>query len=196
MKNQLPKRLFHGTTSNNLMSLRQGIDVNVSGANPRPDFGKGFYLTSQSYQAERQAVRKTNLYNRLRIKAGSNDLVHPIVCEYELTITEEQIKSNCKIFDKPDEEWGNFVLSNRLLTDFGELHNIDQNIPLVYGPLADGKPNIGVLLGDFKKGIISREEVIQGMKPMYKGNNYQDQLSVHTQTAAEWLILKDVKEVR
>lgn len=192
----IPKRLFHGTTSNNLSSLNQGIDVNIRGANQRPDFGKGFYLTSQSYQAERQATRKTRAYNDPRVKIGSNDLVHPIVCEYELTIAEEQIQKNCKVFDKPDEEWGNFVLSNRLSTDFGGLHNIDQSIPLVYGPLADGHPNIGFLLGEFKKGIISRKEVIQGIKPMYKGNNYQDQLSVHTQTAAAWLVLKDIKEVR
>lgn len=198
MINKLPKRLFHGTTTNYLPSLQKGINVNIEGANQSPDFGIGFYLTSQMYQAEKQAIRKTNQYNKPRsnVKSGYNDLVHPIVLEYELSLNEEQLENNCKIFDKPDIDWGNFIVNNRTNTKLMGLHNIEQNIPLVFGPLADGQPNIGVLLYEYKKGIITREELIQGIRPSYNGNNFQDQLSVHTKTAADWLVLKGVKAVR
>lgn len=192
MEYNLPKKLYHGTTSSNFLSLKQGIDVNYKGGNPKPDFGVGFYVTSNRDQAQVQANRKTMMTNKPLVKKGNTDLVQPIVLEYELIVKEDQIKNECKIFESPDEEWGSFILSNRMQQNMGTLHNMDRKFPLVYGPMADGEPNLAVLLDLYKKGKISQEEILSGIKPKKNGNNYQDQLSVHSDEAADWLKLKKV----
>lgn len=193
--NKLPKRFFHGTTSNHVNSLKAGIDLNIKFANQYPDFGKGFYVTTQEDQANIQANRKTNMFNKPLLKKGLSDLVYPVVAEYELRIEEQHI-NKCKVFDSPDEEWCNFILSNRLNESYGDLNNLNQNLFLVFGPLADGSPNIGVLLSDFQQGKITHKQILQRIKPFYVGKNYQDQLSVHTDISKEWLKLKSIRAVK
>ncbi|KQY87091.1 hypothetical protein ASD24_26820 [Paenibacillus sp. Root52] len=196
-QNILPTKLFHGTTDNHRNSLEVGININILGANPRPDFGVGFYLTSNMEQAQEQALRKTKFANKRIIRDGSKKLVQPIVFEYELDIEQVQI-NNCKIFDKPDTVWGNFILSNRTHTSYGNLNNINQTIPLVYGPVADGKPNIAVLLDDLKKNKITHQEALRGIMPWHPwkdGNVSFDQLSIHTEEAKNWISRNHIWEV-
>jgi hypothetical protein len=74
------------------------------------------------------------------------------------------------------------------------MHNIDQTIHYVFGPLADGEPNIALLLAEYQKREISLEQ----FKPKLKGhdhNGVQDQLSVHTNDAASCFNYKNLKVV-
>ncbi|MEI6754022.1 MAG: DUF3990 domain-containing protein [Paludibacter sp.] len=69
------------------------------------DFGKGYYTTTNSDQAEKWAVIKRN---RIGNEAKS------IVSEYEfddkLLLSE---RYRVKIFEEADEEWLDFVVNNR-----------------------------------------------------------------------------------
>lgn len=193
MKNSgLPQEVFHGTTDLQHASLSKGIDVNAKGANTRPDFGPGFYTTSNYQQAMNQAMRKANVANIQQKRLGSNKLVRPIVFVYDLLMDPEKLHM-CKIFASPDEEWGNFVLTNRTHTLYTQEHNINQRIPMVYGPLADGIPNIAVLLDELKRNTITLEEARLGLIPEDFGNKSQNQLSFHTPEAANMLKFRNIR---
>ncbi|MNC04398.1 hypothetical protein D3C75_518350 [compost metagenome] len=193
---ELPKRVYHGTTADHIASLSKGIKVNTPSANPSPDFGKGFYTTSQLKQAEVQAIRKTKFFQKQQNLIKSNIVTHPVVFEYTVDV-EKLLKITSVIkFDTPDEEWGKFIISNRLGIKVGSLHNFEQDIAAVFGPVADGHPFIGSVLNDYKKRIITLEELIIKLKPDFKNGYLPDQLSVHTEQAADCLILQGVKAVK
>jgi hypothetical protein len=207
MNNQfglLPKIVYHGTTSNDLKSLSSGINVNMPNANQQPDFGKGFYTTTNIEQASIQATRKSKYMNKQEERLFKNIVqkVYPVVVQYKVDIEKISNLSPINtstpnlIFDSPDEKWGKFVLSNRTLSkSLSPLHNIDQTIHFVYGPLADGNPSMLILLDQIKKNEISLEEFIERIKPYQNGNKSQDQFSVHTNDAALCLIQNSVKVV-
>lgn len=193
MKNaNFPDKVYHGTTDLHHASLSKEIDVKVKGANPRPDFGPGFYTTSNYQQAMSQAIKKAGVANIQQKHTGSNKLVRPIVFEYDLLIDPEKLHM-CKIFGSPDEEWGNFVLTNRTHTLYCEQHNINQSIPMVYGPLADGYPNITMLLADLKKNKITLETARLSLIPKDIGNKFENQLSFHTKEATNFLKFRNIK---
>ena len=75
------------------------------------------------------------------------------------------------IFEKPDEEWVNFVMKNR--TERGYTHNHD----IVYGPVADDSVYTQFML--YEGGIISMPTLIQELKT-YK---LVDQYLFHTEKA-------------
>lgn len=84
------------------------------------DYGHGFYTTTSYEQARKLAERRMK----------DNDASVGYVNVYELD--DELIKRmRLLIFEKPTEEWVNFVMKNR--TERGFTHDYD----VVYGPVAD-----------------------------------------------------------
>lgn len=104
-------RLFHGSI--------KVVELPVIPANQRLlDFGKGFYTTTNSAQAENWALVKQK---RERVKTK------PVVSVYEMDgnmLTSGIYK--VKIFSKADAQWLDFIVANRMGT-------INHNFDIVKG---------------------------------------------------------------
>ena len=122
------------------------------------DYGHGFYTTTSEKQAKEWAER------RMRDKKA----LYGYVNIYEL---DEKILTElkCLIFEKPTEDWVNFVMKNR--TERGFIHNYD----VVYGPVADD--SVYTQFSLYEGGIISMPTLIQELKT-YK---LVDQYLFHTE---------------
>ncbi|MBQ3635550.1 MAG: DUF3990 domain-containing protein [Bacteroidales bacterium] len=135
------------------------------------DYGSGFYTTTSEKQAED--------WVRRRVQKGGIGYVNV----YEL---DEELKSAMNIlsFDKPTEEWVDFVMKNR--TQRGFTHNYD----LVYGPVANDRVYAAFAL--YEGGVISKQSLIGELKT-YK---LVDQFLFHTPWSLRMLSFVEAKEVR
>lgn len=131
------------------------------------DFGKGFYLTSSREQAERW------IKSHLR---GKTDIGYVNVYEFDPDDLPAYI--NMKLFRKPDAEWVDFVMDNRLTEGF--THDYD----IVFGPVAND--NVYTQFTLFEGGIISKETLIAELKT-YK---LVDQYLFHTERSLDLLNYK------
>lgn len=144
-------KVYHG-------SLEEVRNPEIRLPNRSLDYGHGFYTTT-SYEQARKLVER-------RMK--DNDASVGYVNVYELD--DEFIKRmRLLIFEKPTEEWVNFVMKNR--TERGFTHDYD----VVYGPVADDSVYTQFTL--YEGGIISMPTLIQELKT-YK---LVDQYLFHTE---------------
>ena len=144
-------KVYHG-------SLEEVRNPEIRLPNRSLDYGHGFYTTT-SYEQARKLVER-----RMKDNKASVGYVNV----YELD--DEFIKRmRLLIFDKPTEEWVNFVMKNR--TERGFTHNYD----VVYGPVADDSVYTQFTL--YEGGIISMPTLIQELKT-YK---LVDQYLFHTE---------------
>ena len=128
-------KLYHGTNYSSAMNICQnGIDLSCSEL--YLDFGPGFYTTPSYEHASKTAIRKTDKYNKIYNKNEEPFIV-------EMNFNMNSIKMVTKSYPRHNQEWGDFVLYNRLLPEILEKYNItehnqDKRYDLVYGELADG----------------------------------------------------------
>lgn len=128
------------------------------------DFGKGFYLTSSQNQAERWVA------SHLR---NSSDI--GFVNSYEFDLSDVPDSFSIKIFETANDEWVDFVQSNRIQAGF--THDYD----IVIGPVADDKVYTQFSL--FEGGIISKETLIAELKTY----RLVDQYLFHTERSLNLL---------
>ena len=148
-------KIYHG-------SLEVVRNPEIRQPNRSLDYGMGFYATTSYEQAEKWVRRRMD---DSKVSAG-------YVSVYELD--DDAIKQlDALPFEKPDEEWVNFVMKNR--TERGFTHNHD----IVYGPVADDSVYTQFML--YEGGIISMATLIQELKT-YK---LVDQYLFHTERALE-----------
>ena len=148
-------KIYHG-------SLEVVRNPEIRQPNRSLDYGMGFYATTSYEQAEKWVRRRMD---DSKVSAG-------YVNVYELD--DDAIKQlDALLFEKPDEEWVNFVMKNR--TERGFTHNHD----IVYGPVADDSVYTQFTL--YEGGIISMATLIQELKT-YK---LVDQYLFHTERALE-----------
>lgn len=146
-------KIYHG-------SLEVVCNPEIRLPNRSLDYGMGFYATTSYEQAEKWVRRRMD---DSKVSAG-------YVSIYELD--DDAIKHlDTLIFEKPDEEWVNFVMKNR--TERGYTHNHD----IIYGPVADDSVYTQFML--YEGGIISMPTLIQELKT-YK---LVDQYLFHTEKA-------------
>ena len=106
-------KLYHGTNTT--------FDkVELDKCLPYKDFGRGFYLTNIRTQALARAKNKCNF------EGGA-----PTILAYQFD-EKELANLNVKYFEKPTEEWANFIFANRNKRN-KKMHNYD----IVIGPVAD-----------------------------------------------------------
>lgn len=134
------------------------------------DYGSGFYTTTSFDQAKKLVER--------RMKDKGMTVGHVNVYELDDKAL-EGMKS--LLFEKPTEEWVNFVMRNR--TERGFTHDYD----IVYGPVADDSVYTQFTL--YEGGIISMPTLIQELKT-YK---LVDQYLFHTEKSLT--ILKFVESI-
>ena len=106
-------KLYHGTNTT--------FDkVELDKCLPYKDFGRGFYLTTIRTHALARAKNKCNF------EGGA-----PTILAYQFD-EKELANLNVKYFEKPTEEWANFIFANRNKRN-KKMHNYD----IVIGPVAD-----------------------------------------------------------
>ena len=106
-------KLYHGTNTT--------FDkVELDKCLPYKDFGRGFYLTTIRTQALARAKNKCNF------EGGA-----PTILAYQFD-EKELANLNVKYFEKPTEEWANFIFANRNKRN-KKMYNYD----IVIGPVAD-----------------------------------------------------------
>ena len=144
-------KVYHGSTEEvRYPEIRQ--------PNRSLDYGSGFYTTTSYEQAKKLVER--------RMKDKNTAIGYVNI--YELD--DEAVKHmKSLIFDKPTEEWVNFVMKNR--TERGFTHDYD----IVYGPVADDSVYTQFTL--YEGGIIGLSTLIQELKT-YK---LVDQYLFHTE---------------
>lgn len=148
-------KVYHG-------SVEEVAQPEIRRPNRSLDYGMGFYTTTSFDQAKRLVLR--------RMKFGG--VAAGYVNVYEL---DENAISHMKslFFEKPTEEWVDFVMKNR--NEVGFVHDYD----IVYGPVANDSVYTQFAL--FEAGIISLPTLIQELK-IYK---LVDQYLFHTEKSLQ-----------
>ena len=161
------------------MKLYHGSHIEVK--NPKiltssrvGDFGRGFYTTSNLEQARRWA----------QIRARQEEVSAGIVTAFEVPEhLWEHSELRIKSFETADEEWLDFVLSNRKDVDF------DHEFDLVRGPVANDR--VYVCLNMLEDGLTDRETVIRKLKTYVLA----DQILFHTAKSLLFLEYAATEEV-
>lgn len=159
-------KIYHG-------SIEVVKNPEIRQPNRSLDYGSGFYATTSVEQAKKLVER------RMKDKGVAVGYVNV----YELD--DEAIKyMNLLLFEKPTEEWVNFVMKNR--TERGFTHDYD----IVYGPVADDSVYTQFTL--YEGGIISMPTLIQELKT-YK---LVDQYLFHTEKSLSAIKFVESIEVK
>lgn len=171
---------FHGTIRRFGEEIQRGIDLEKSRYNT--DFGRGFYLTNNIEQAKNWARTKQQDYKN----TFSAEDIEPVVIYYVVNIHQLH-KLDGKEFAQSNQEWGKFVLQNRLA---GIDNHIVHSFDYVVGSLADGK--IAPLLKRVDCGRMNIKEFVRRIQPF---DQTHTQLSIHTSEALSKLQYTGVKEI-
>lgn len=137
------------------------------------DYGEGFYLTSSAEQAENWVRRKIK---------GDKRLGYVNVYEYDENM---ETAFDTLSFENPDEAWLDFVMANRM--DSNYRHNYD----IVKGPVANDRVYASFAL--YEARLIDKQELINELRA-YKLVN---QILLHTNRALaclKWIEAKEVKK--
>lgn len=135
------------------------------------DFGRGFYTTTSSEQAEKL------VYSRI----GSKRWCHGYVNTYLFDVGKALAELRVKRFEERNDEWVDFVLQNRMVDGF--CHDFD----IVIGPVAND--NVYRQFALFEGGIISKRTLIDELMT-YK---LVDQYLFHTLDSLRFLEFQTVK---
>lgn len=172
---------FHATTRSNFENiLKSGILVDYN-KGKELDFGYGFYLTTSEELAESYITRLFSWQNEM----GNGD--NPVIMEYKFLPLNwfENPDFSTKVFPKFDDDFAEFVFSNRLNCNTEkQQHEYD----VIYGVMSDSVPT-KLLLG-YRAGDIEKADVLEGLK---KGNSMK-QLSLHKQELCDSIVLNRAYE--
>ena len=117
------------------------------------DFGYGFYTTTNKNQTE-------NFAQKVSLRRGGDSIVNI----YDLRIEEIYEGIKIKEFKLPNEEWLDFVSSNRNGTYEGEKYDI------IIGPVADD--DVYLTLQIYSSGLIDKEQALKLLKIKKLYNQY------------------------
>lgn len=130
-------KLYHG-------SIEKVELPEIRTPNRTLDYGAGFYLTSSYDQAESWVRRKFK-----------GDIVRGWLNVYEYN-PDLETELSVLSFEKPDEQWLDFVMANRMDRDF--MHNYD----IVKGPVANDRVYASFAL--YEAGILGKQALISELK--------------------------------
>lgn len=180
LKNKTRQRLissswFHATTYSEWQNICQNkiqVKHNLIRSNEL-DFGYGFYLTDSKERAKNYILQY--------VKNGILSPQDLLVLEFDFCPAHYQTPDNWKVFEKYDDEFAEFVFSNRLKNIAGsKQHCYDW----IYGGMTDTKPL--QIMSDYRDGNITKEMAISEFQ---KGMSFK-QLSIHSQKLCHAMQLK------
>ena len=140
-------KLYHGTNADI-------AEIDLSKCAPNKDFGRGFYLTDISKQAEYMAMRR----------AKQSGVGEPVVIEYyfdEHLLKDKSLR--VRRFNKSSEAWARFVLDNRT-------GNTPHDYDIVIGPVADD--GVALQLRRYTENLISMRTLISELTYRKLNNQY------------------------
>ena len=152
-------KLFHGTTE-------QFNTPKIIMPNHSLDFGVGFYVTTDFLQAQKWANLKKKRFHQQNAFVISFEFDENVLKNSEL---------NCKLFTQADEEWLDFVLSNRTNVNFSYIYDI------VQGAVANDQVYGAITL--FEAGFLNKQGLLENLKTW----KYTDQLCFHTEKSLSYL---------
>lgn len=118
--------LFHGTAKKHLKSfLDRGIGIVKEVEHKKKDFGQGFYLTTQYWQARDYA-------NRIAKVTKTDPMI--VVCILKLGKLRESIDRGL-IIDDYDERWLETIIRGRF---HSHKHPLNRDYDWIYGRCGDG----------------------------------------------------------
>ena len=138
------------------------------------DFGNGFYTTTSFDQAKRWSLIKKDRFHYEKA------VVSTFAMDNEIFKTTE-LKS--KVFHKADEEWLDFVMSNR--QDIHFVYDYD----VVMGAVAND--NVYASLNLYEEGFLSKKELLEELMAW----KYVDQICFHTEKSLKYLKFIKSEEV-
>ncbi len=139
------------------------------------DFGSGFYATTSLEQAQKWSLIKKDRFH----------YDEAVVSWYEFDDTVfDSTFYKCLFFKKANEEWLDFVISNRRNINF----NYDYDI--VRGAVAND--NVYASLNLYENGFISKEDLLKELRTWV----YVDQICFHTKKSLECLKYIKSEEVK
>jgi hypothetical protein len=115
------------------------------------DFGIGFYLTSNEEQAVQFAEKVVLRAKKRREFPGA-----AIVSTYEFDVENAKRLLRYRIFEKPDEEWLDYVVANR--DDMGTAGDYD----VVIGPMAND--DVYQVVEYYQDGGITKQIALRRLK--------------------------------
>lgn len=151
-------KLFHG-------SLEIVSKPEIRTSNRTLDYGNGFYTTTSHQQAKDWVKR--------RISEHKTHYGYINIYEFDRDIALKSL--NCLIFEKPTENWVDFVMNNRTQKNY--THNYD----IVFGPVANDRVYAAFAL--FEGGFLGKKDLITELKT-YK---LVDQYLFHSEKALQTL---------
>ena len=128
--------------------------IDIAMCKPFKDFGQAFYLTTILVQAREMAKKVADRFG------GT-----PCVNAFDFN-DKDMSCLKIKLFDRPDREWAEFVMANR---SRGQKHPAD-DFDLIIGPVAND--DIATLFRTYEIGVITLDELVQGMKSRKLNNQY------------------------
>ncbi len=155
--------IYHGST--NIVEKPQILPPNRT-----LDFGAGFYTTTSFEQAEswvRRKLTQTSNIGYVNIYNWDENFI---------------LKKN--IFEKPNEQWIDFVMKNR--TQKGFSHEYD----VVLGPVANDR--VYACFSLYEQGFIDKPTLILQLKTY----DLVDQILFHTQKALQSLTFIEAKLIK
>lgn len=153
------------------MKLYHGSYVSVEKpeiltSNRTLDFGRGFYTTSSFEQAQKWSVIKMEREHASTAIVSIYD-----ICDNYLLSSSLHIKE----FVRADEEWLDFILSNRANPSFR--HDFD----IVRGAVANDR--VYASINAYENGFMDKIKLIEELRTWV----YVDQISFHTERALSLL---------
>lgn len=136
-------KLYHGSNTD----IKQ---IDFAKSKPNKDFGRGFYLTADKYQAQQLAEQRALFF-------GGEPIINTYLFD-EKALKDDSL--NVKFFDDYTIEWAEFVVANRFNPTKQAIHDYD----IVYGPIANDK--VGVQIELFTDKLIDMPTLIQRLKYM------------------------------
>lgn len=138
------------------------------------DFGQGFYATSSFKQAKDWSLIKKDRFG----------YEMAVVSEFEF---DDQDLSNsslkCKVFEKADDEWLDFVIANRQNASFKYEYDI------VKGPVAND--NVYASINLYEQGFLSRSLLLEELRAW----KFVNQFCFHTEHSLVFLKFVKSEEV-
>jgi hypothetical protein len=172
---ELHKRLYHG-------SAEAVSNVDLSKSAPKKDFGSGFYTTTDSGQAEKFAKLKAN-----RERTGKG----------RVSVFDFRDIGGLKVkkFAASNEEWFDFVLSNRGYGNLAPSVSGDE-YDIVIGPVANDA--VGAVLNLFVSGAYGEPDTAVAKETaisLLLAQKLHNQIFFGTELAVSGLIFSEVYDV-
>ena len=138
------------------------------------DFGNGFYTTTDFDQAKKWSLIKKDRFHYEKAVVTTFEMNNSIFKTAEL---------KSKVFHNADEDWLDFVMSNR--QDIHFFYDYD----VVMGAVAND--NVYASLNLYEDGFLSKKELLEELMTW----KYVDQICFHTEKSLNYLKLLKSEEV-